>query len=86
MAVTKANVIRIGNSWGVRIPKALLEQCRLGDTVELDVGNGRLVIRSVDRPRRGWHEAFRKMSERGDDDLLDTDASPAHWDDIEWQR
>jgi antitoxin component of MazEF toxin-antitoxin module len=36
----KAAVVRIGNSRGVRIPKALLEQCRFRDTVELEVEDG----------------------------------------------
>lgn len=30
----KTSVIRIGNSRGIRIPKTLLEQCRLRDEVE----------------------------------------------------
>ena len=33
----KINVVRIGNSRGIRIPKAVLVQCRLGLTVELEV-------------------------------------------------
>jgi antitoxin component of MazEF toxin-antitoxin module len=31
----KTNIIRIGNSQGVRIPKILLEQSRLGTEVDL---------------------------------------------------
>ena len=81
----KASVIRIGNSRGVRIPKVLLEQCRLSDTVELDVENGHLVIRSTDQPRRGWDEAFRRMAERGDDVLLDKESPATRWDETEWQ-
>ncbi len=67
----KTAVIRIGNSRGVRIPKALLAQCRLHDAVELEVENGRLVIRPANQPRRGWDEAFNKMAEPRDDVLLD---------------
>jgi len=82
----KANVIRIGNSKGVRIPKVLLEQCRLSDAVEFDVENGHVVIRPADQARRGWDEAFRKMAERSDDVLLDQESLPAtRWDDTEWQ-
>jgi len=30
----KTELVRIGNSRGIRIPKPIIEQCRLGDTVE----------------------------------------------------
>ena len=33
----KTNLIRIGNSRGIRIPKPFIEQCGLGETVELRV-------------------------------------------------
>ena len=65
-----ANLIRIGNSWGIRIPKPFLEQAGLGSTVELLVEKGRLVIRQDRAPRQGWEEAFRAMAERGDDGVL----------------
>ncbi len=66
----RANLIRIGNSRGIRIPKPLLEQAGLGGKVELLVEKGRLVIRPDRSPRQGWGEAFRAMAERGDDDVL----------------
>lgn len=82
----KATVVRIGNSRGVRIPKALLEQCRLRDTVELEVDDGHLVIRPAERARAGWDEAFRKMADQGDDALFDRDSlSPTRWDQTEWE-
>jgi len=82
----KTSVIRIGNSRGIRIPKALLEQCRLGDTVELEVQRDHLVIRPVAKPRSGWEEAFRRMAQQGDDALLDRESlSPTQWDRTEWE-
>ncbi len=82
----RANIVRIGNSRGIRIPKALLEQCRLGSTVDLDVENGNLVIRPAETPRLGWDDAFRRMAERGDDELLDREELRAsQWDDTEWE-
>ncbi|MGA2271167.1 MAG: AbrB/MazE/SpoVT family DNA-binding domain-containing protein [Bryobacteraceae bacterium] len=66
----RANLIRIGNSRGIRIPKPLLEQAGLGGTVELLVEKGRLVIRPDRSPRQGWEEAFAAMAERGDDGVL----------------
>ena len=82
----KISVVRIGNSRGIRIPKTLLEQCRLGNTVELEVQRDRLVIRPAAKPRNGWDEAFRQMAQQGNDALLDKDSlSPTQWDRTEWE-
>ncbi len=82
----RANLVRIGNSRGVRIPKAILDQCELVDAVELEVEPGRLVIRPVSAPRQGWEDAFRRMAEQGDDTLLDPEgATRTIWDDTEWE-
>jgi antitoxin component of MazEF toxin-antitoxin module len=45
--VLKTRIVRIGNSRGIRIPKALLEQTGLTGQVELLVQGGQLVIRPV---------------------------------------
>jgi antitoxin MazE len=82
----KARIVKIGNSRGVRIPKLLLERSNLMDEVEIDAEEGRIILRSAREPRQGWAEAFRIMSERGDDELLDK--SPlvqSKWDEDEWQ-
>ena len=82
----RTNIVRVGNSHGVRIPKALLEQCRLGSTVDLEVENGRIVIRPTDRPRLGWDQAFRRMADHGDDELLDRGSlHRTEWDATEWE-
>ena len=81
----RSSLVRIGNSRGIRIPKAVLEQCRLGENVELEAHRGHLVVRSVAQPRSGWEDAFREMSRRGDDALLDWESRPtARWDSTEW--
>jgi antitoxin MazE len=68
---TKTRIVRIGNSRGIRVPKLLLEQAQLPDEVELHAEPGRLVVQASRRPRAGWAEAARAMSEQGDDHLLD---------------
>ena len=55
----KIQLVRIGNSRGIRIPKPVLEQCRLRDAVELRVEKDRLVILPGHRVREGWDDAFR---------------------------
>ncbi len=82
----KTKVVRIGNSKGIRLPKAVLEQCHLEDTVELEVEDDLVIIRPAHAPRSGWDEAFSKMAEKHDDALLDADAQPAtQWDKAEWR-
>ena len=82
----RTRVVRIGNSRGIRIPKVLLKQSRLGDEVDLNVEDDQIVIRPVHKPRDGWDEAFVSMAEAGDDLLLDQPlASQTKWDKEEWQ-
>ena len=82
----KTNIVRIGNSKGIRLPKSVLQQCHLEDTVDMEVEDDVLIIRSVRAPRRGWADAFAVMSSRKDDKLLDTDTALAtKWDRTEWR-
>ncbi|MEZ0227593.1 MAG: AbrB/MazE/SpoVT family DNA-binding domain-containing protein [Planctomycetota bacterium] len=80
----KTKVVRIGNSLGIRIPKALLEQTGLKGAVEIEAKGRTLVVRPHATPRTGWSEAFRAMAQRGDDGLLDEPA-PTKWDADEWR-
>jgi len=81
----KARIIQIGNSRGVRLPKALLEQAQLTDEVQIEAEANQIVIRSAHAPREGWNEAFRLMAERGDDKLPDEPASLTAFDGAEWE-
>ena len=81
---TKARIVRIGNSRGIRVPKALLEQAQLPEDVELQAEPGRLVVRAVRRVRAGWAEAAAAMHERGDDGLLDAPVA-TRFDLEEWE-
>jgi antitoxin MazE len=80
----KVHVVRIGNSRGIRIPKKILEECRIEDSVDLAVKGGRLVLTPVKgTPRVGWLEAAERMSRAGDDSLLVPDVlgddEDLHW-------
>jgi len=81
----KAEIIRIGNSHGVRIPKPILEQCGLHGQVEMSVKQGKLIIAPVQALRSGWADAFQNMAEAGDDQLLMGDDDASQWDEKEWQ-
>lgn len=77
-------IIRIGNSRGIRVPKALLEQASLPEEVELHAEPGRLVVQAARRPREGWAKAARLMRQRGEDRLLDEPVG-TRFDDEEWE-
>jgi antitoxin MazE len=82
----KTRIVRIGNSQGIRIPKALLEQTGLTGEVEVCAEGDALIIRPASRPRAGWDAAFKAMAARGDDTLLDGDTpSLTRWDEEEWE-
>ncbi len=82
----KSRIVKIGNSQGVRIPKFLLEQSNLGEEIELVLQEGQIIVRPIHKARHGWDEAFKVMGERGDDELLDSDALVSTaWDEEEWE-
>ena len=80
----KAQIIQIGNSQGIRIPKVLLEESRIAGDVELEKHPDGILIRNVQQARAGWDEAFKLMAENEDDEIQDGLASPA-FDKKEWQ-
>lgn len=64
------SVIRIGNSKGIRLSKTILERYNIKDTVELIMEKGYIILKPKTEPRKGWEKAFKRMHEKGDDQLL----------------
>lgn len=63
--------VSIGNSKGIRIPKRVLDQCQIEDSVDLVVDGESIVLRPVKKKvREGWGEASKRMNQAGDDELL----------------
>ncbi len=82
----QTSIVRIGNSRGIRLPKAIIEQCGFQETVELEVRDGALILRPVSNPREGWEAALAELVGRGDE-LLDPDAisNPTEWESEAWE-
>lgn len=78
----KARLVRIGNSRGVRLPKAVIDQVGLEDEIEILVEADRLVITPASRPRAGWAEAASAAASL--DALLDP-ATATRFDENEWR-
>lgn len=80
----KAQIIQIGNSQGIRIPKMILEETGISGEVELQVSPEGILIRKVKKPRGDWDLIFKTLAET-DDDLSVETASAADFDKKEWQ-
>ena len=81
----QTRLVRIGNSRGVRIPKALIAAAGLDAALRMRVVDaGLLLERLDDDPRAGWAEAARELVGRSDDRLLD-DPVPTVFDESEWE-
>jgi antitoxin MazE len=76
-------IIRIGNSRGVRIPKALLEQAGLEGPVRLRVVESGILVERRSATREDWEEAAKMLREHGEGGLLD-EPSPTEFDESEW--
>ena len=81
----RTELVRIGNSRGIRIPKPFIEQCGFGQTVEVRVESDRLIISPERRPRQGWGKAFRASGHAAEDELLLETTGPNGFDREEWR-
>lgn len=79
----KTRLVRIGNSRGVRLPKAIIAQVGLTEEVELDVRDGAIIIARATSARSGWADAARQMRQRDEDRLL-APSTPTRFDEKEW--
>lgn len=51
-------IVQIGNSQGIRLPKAIIEQCELGDEVEAIVKDKKIILSAKKKIREAWAEWF----------------------------
>lgn len=80
----KAQIIQIGNSQGIRIPKVLLEETGISGEVELESAPDGILIRNIKKPRGDWEARFKTLSETDDDVPLDG-AGPTSFDENKWK-
>jgi antitoxin MazE len=82
----KTDIIKIGNSKGIRIPKAILEQCGFNGAVEMQVADNKLILsKPVRTPREGWAEQIAESIKKyGIPELLFPDDMINEFDKTEW--
>ena len=66
----EVQIINIGNSKGIRLPKSILEQYNISDVLELILEKGKIILKPKSTPRKGWEKSFKEMHDSGDDKLL----------------
>src|ERR1700690_1740548 len=66
----RTELVRIGNSRGIRIPKPIIEQCGFGETVQVRVERNCLIVSPERRPRQSWSDAFRASGSASSDELM----------------
>lgn len=75
----QVSLIDIGTSKGIRIPSSILKEMNKPQTFDLQVEEGKIILKIVDEPRKGWAEKFRQSDNPLlIDDTLDAD----EWNEI----
>lgn len=86
----KAQIIKIGNSKGIRLPKAVLEQCEFRDEVIIQVKDKKLIVSKRKTARHGWAKEFERIlkqekQKRKKDELKDFRDFGTEWEKNEWE-
>ena len=73
-ANVELKVVRIGNSRGVRLPKAVLERYEIKDALVLEAREEGLLLRGTKDKRLTWEETYRETA-REKEEWSDLDAT-----------
>ena len=66
----RLNIIKIGNSKGLRLPKAILDEYQIEDKVEITLKPDYIELRPKNEPRKDWKIHFEEMAKNHEDELL----------------
>jgi len=78
-------IVKVGNSRGLRLPKSLLEQYHIDKQVDLRSTKEGLLIKPLNsKARAGWGKKFKEMAAHGQDKLLMPDLVDAIDKDWKW--
>ena len=95
----KTNLIKIGNSKGIRITSnvidiyqtfnagaidyIIIKECEFNNEVEIKVIDKKIIIEAVKEPRSNWETSFKKMH-KNKEDFLVAESSNVFDKDWEW--
>ncbi|MFN3849765.1 MAG: AbrB/MazE/SpoVT family DNA-binding domain-containing protein [Spirosomataceae bacterium] len=80
------DVIKIGNSKGIRLSKTIIEQYNIGEQVEIIFRNDEIVLRPKTKVREGWADTIRLANSVNNDTILDEFSQINNrFDEEEWE-
>ena len=78
----------IGNSKGIIIPKEIIAQCDMEESVTIEVKGQQLIIRKAESPNIHWDTAFQHCHPESEKEKIDAQLMgdfPNQFDEEEWQ-
>jgi antitoxin component of MazEF toxin-antitoxin module len=86
----QAKIEKIGDGFGLILPKELLDACGFGSEATVSVQDKSLVVTpQARRAREGWAEALARIPQaeldRDFEELRSFREAPHEWDETEWQ-
>ena len=74
--IRDVKLISIGNSKGIRLPKALLQKYGWSDSLVLEESDGGVYLYSKEKNKLSWQDSYRAMAAE-EEDWSDLDAAVA---------
>ncbi len=79
LAAMQTKIEKIGDGFGLLLPKELLDICGIGEEATVIVQNRTLIVAAPNwRPRQGWDEALKRLAVSGEDESEDEETL-AYW-------
>ncbi|MDD3669481.1 MAG: AbrB/MazE/SpoVT family DNA-binding domain-containing protein [Alphaproteobacteria bacterium] len=54
----RIKLVKIGNSVGIRLPKAVIDECELKSEVDMEIRQRHIILSPVSGARRDWPETI----------------------------
>jgi antitoxin MazE len=83
----ETKLVKIGNSFGIRLPKSLIQQYDLSEDIEIDPIESGILIKSKKKARAGWEAQLTSAIDNGhtpDDEMLEGFADEETDGDWQW--
>ncbi|MCG8448924.1 MAG: AbrB/MazE/SpoVT family DNA-binding domain-containing protein [Pirellulales bacterium] len=81
--IMQTRLVTIGNSQGIRLPKAVIEQAGLTEQLVLEVSGDAVIIRSRRETSEAWAKAAKTCHQAGEDLLEEWDTTTGDFAGIE---
>lgn len=72
----EAKLVQIGNSKGIRLPKAMILRAGIGENVLIEEAEGNIIIRPKTEDKLSWEDTFKAMA-------ADTEEDWSEWNELD---